>query len=136
MTPEQTREAAAVRVLLALAGRFVGELPGSWAGRGLALADFDGDGTKSLVVGAPANGLWLPGLVYLFDEPLRPGDLTAADAVAIYRGEELDALAGRDLVACDTDRDGRDELVVGAPRVDRSEEDWDAGAIYWIAEVP
>lgn len=57
--------------------RFVGEVPGSWTGRSLALADFDGDGTKSLVVGAPA-GLNLPGLVYVFDEPLQPGELTAA----------------------------------------------------------
>jgi len=116
--------------------RFVGELPGAWTGRGLALGDFDGDGTKSLVVGAPASKLWLPGLVYVFDEPLQPGELTAADAVAIYRGEEPNATTGFSIAACDTDRDGRDELVVGAPRVDYSGEIRDAGVFYWLDEVP
>jgi len=37
--------------------RFIGELEGAWTGRGLTLADLDGDGTKNLVVGAPAYAL-------------------------------------------------------------------------------
>lgn len=116
--------------------RFVGELPGAWTGRGLALADFDGDGTKSLVVGAPAYWHRLPGLVYVFDEPLQAGELTSADAIVIFRGEESNALTGFSIAACDTDRDGRDELVVGAPRVDHSKDVQDAGVFYWIDALP
>lgn len=102
----------------------------------MALGDFDGDGVESLVVGAPAPWVGVPGLVYVFDEPLQPGELTAADAVAIYRGEEPDANTGFSVAACDTDGDGRDELVVGAPRVDHSEDVRDAGVFYWLADVP
>jgi len=74
----------------------------------------------------------LPGLVYVFDDPLRPGDLTAGDAIAILRGEEPNATTGFSLAACDTDGDGRDELVIGAPRVDHSEKVYDAGVFYWL----
>lgn len=81
-------------------------------GRAVAACDFDGDGTKELVIGAPDTGIVS----------------TAEGRVLIYRWVAGSAMSlqsidgampsgrfGRTLACGDINADGRDDLIVGAP---------------------
>ncbi|MFZ5479523.1 MAG: FG-GAP-like repeat-containing protein [Myxococcota bacterium] len=98
--------------------KLVGETAGDFAGSPCdARADLTGDGTPDLVLGAWLNdtGGADAGSVYVVSGTVR-GLLALADADAIVRGDEPGAhLAVVPAGAGDVDRDGQEDLLVGAP---------------------
>lgn len=110
------------------------------AGYSLAVGDFDGDGETDLALGAPErdedcfstehDSCHSAGGAYVHF-----GSLTEApnlsQAHLVLAGERYYDRAGTAIAnAGDTDGDGRDELLVGAPDESRNGED--AGAVYVI----
>jgi len=104
----------------------------SQAGTALASADFDGDGTPDLAVGAPrfGTGTDRKGAAYILHGPISTTGLASSDAR--LQGTN-GARAGQSLAAGDVTGDGIGDLLVGAY--------WDstqaekAGAVY-IVEGP
>lgn len=93
-----------------------GSAPDQWAGFSLAIGDIEGDGVGELVVGAPCDDTTAQnsGAAYLFLGPLS-GSYSTADAEAAFWGEEMNDRAGHGLAFADTDNDGFQELLIGAP---------------------
>jgi hypothetical protein len=98
-----------------------GAVTGDRAGSALALQDLDGDGLAELVIGAPlANpaGRTGAGAVYILKGRANfTGSIDlAADSqqVVIQGAAEGDGLGGA-VTAGDTDKDGRADLLIGAP---------------------
>ena len=113
------------------------ETAGAWLGTAIAAADLDGDGTDTLVIGASMDGHYdgrRAGLVYVLEEPLRDGVLTADTVRMVLGGAQTGDGAGWDVAACDTDDDGLDELIVGAPDHDARRAPR-AGRVYWVGEL-
>lgn len=98
--------------------RLTGEEPGDEFGMGLAAGDIDGDGIKDVMVGAPRNdGLGFDvGRVYLFHGGEDLANAYALDADALFSGQPSNDNFGESLTCGDTNGDGRDDMVVGAPR--------------------
>ncbi|HVG62149.1 MAG TPA: FG-GAP-like repeat-containing protein [Hyalangium sp.] len=97
---------------------------GDLFGTSLAVGDFNGDGYDDLVVGAPGESIGVgspgprTGVVFHFQ-----GSPDGLVYVRYLSQEPLDLAEGEDdfgrtLVAGDLDRDGYDDLVVGAPGED------------------
>ena len=96
---------------------FDGEVTDDYAGRYVNSAgDVDGDGQPDLLVGAYGSdrGADHAGVTYLLLQP-PAGQLSLADADAILVGEDVDDRSGRSVAACDTDGDGHDDILIGAP---------------------
>ncbi|MCB9777089.1 MAG: FG-GAP repeat protein [Alphaproteobacteria bacterium] len=108
----------------------LGAAAGDVVGRALAGgADADGDGVDDLLIGAEgADGG--AGAVYLVSGDER-GLRSLSDVGLRLSGEAAGDAAGTDLAFVgDLDRDGRSELIVGAPGSDRRVED--GGAVYLV----
>jgi hypothetical protein len=118
--------------------KLLGELTGDFAAEGFAgLGDMDGDGFDDFVIGAPGRfppnqpGVPAPGAAYLFygGEERLSGTMSLAQADAKLVGESDVDFAGLAVAsATDLDDDGRNDLVVSAPR--DPQEGPAAGAVY------
>ena len=107
---------AAVRTLYAGFGDSSSDDEG--LGEAVAVGDFNGDGRDDVASGAPRErvGLWASGAVFVWlssdDAQLMPWQqLTQAG----LDSDELDDAFGAALAVADLDRDGFDDLLVGAP---------------------
>ena len=103
--------------------------PGELLGFSLdAAGDVNGDGLDDLIVGAPSYGA--AGTAYIFYGPLA-GHLDIAEADAVLVGERLADEAGTAVAGLgDMNRDGFDDIIVGAPGYDSVIGGNDAGAAY------
>jgi hypothetical protein len=95
-----------------------GSTSGDQLGIGLSVGDYNADGVKDLVLGAPYNddSATNAGAVYMFQSARYLGgmlDTTSADVV-IY-GDSTSANMGQTLATHDVDGDGVDDALVGAP---------------------
>jgi hypothetical protein len=116
---------------------FTGELPGDRFGSTVSAAgDLDDDGFPDLVIAAPESDRTATdaGAAYVFYGPLAGSELAANADVTIV-GASVNARLGRSMAALgDFDGDGRDDLVLGAPR-DRTLAN-NAGAAFVVSGDP
>lgn len=92
-------------------------------GRALAAGDFDGDGRADLAVGLPGQAVGdSPGagavqVLYAGSEGLEAAgnQIWHQDSPSVIGTPQTDGLFGSALAAADFDRDGRDNLAIGAP---------------------
>ncbi|MCA8954363.1 MAG: FG-GAP repeat protein, partial [Planctomycetes bacterium] len=87
--------------------------PGSETGWSLATGDVVAGNEDDLIIGAPVLG-GSDGAVHVFAGPIAPGHYTTAMADLTVEGHRR-GYAGWAVTAGDFDRDGKDELCVGAP---------------------
>jgi len=109
--------------------RFIGDAPDDLAGSSVASAgDVDGDGDDDVLIGAPGvNGAI--GEAYLFLDP--SGDITSADAAAVFVGEAGSDYAGYAVSAAgDVNGDGFGDVLIGAYGDDAV--DVNTGAAYLV----
>jgi len=110
-----------------------GETGSDRLGKGMHAGDIDGDGIADLAIGAEDNNTYASdaGAVYLFlgSSSRLAGDLDAADAdTRLYSNQANMNLGQQIVVASDVNGDGRDDLLIAAPRSDDTDES--AGAVY------
>ncbi len=89
---------------------------GDSVGSNVAVGDFNRDGRDDLVLSAPGAGGG--GQVMIFLGPVTTPALTSASANAIYTGEADGDTFGSSVAVGDFNRDGRSDVVVGAPKND------------------
>jgi len=84
-----------------------------------AAGDFDGDGWADVVVGAmwaSTGSASMNGAVFVFLGPLEAGDQALTDADITFEGPSNQAMLGASVAGVgDTDGDGFDDLLMGAP---------------------
>jgi hypothetical protein len=104
-------------------------------GSGFTAGDFDGDTATELAVGAPDFALNDGGAVYITD---RTGqwpdtlDLGGSNTAVRLDGDEVNASVGVRLAAGDFNLDGKDDLVIGAPRATAEFGREESGKVYIV----
>ncbi len=107
---------------------------GDRLGTAIDAGDFNGDGFADVLVGAPRENHYFgdSGSAYVVYGPSF-ADMSIAAAPVRLRGIGDRDRAGTDVAnAGDTDGDGSDDIVVGAPRRFRNAPDQEAGAAYLV----
>ena len=99
---------------------YSGSASGDYAGRSVAILDFNGDGDQDIAIGAPGadpNGAQ-SGAVYIFYGPLSAdGEVETTTADVTIMGIRPNDFAGWDVANLgDVDGDGVDDIGIGAPR--------------------
>ena len=113
--------------------KWIGTEQGVRLGASLDVADFNGDGTADVIMGADGGG-GLDGLstyigsAFIFYSPLQSGLVNMTDADAQLEGENRYDYAGSSVGSGDFNGDGIDDVSVGAPYYDTSRTD--AGRDY------
>ncbi len=103
--------------LSAAEAKLVGENTEDYAGYSIAVGDVDGDGFGDVLVGAYGEdvGAYNTGVVYGVLGPISGTmDLSEADAELV--GDTVWGRAGSAVASGDVNRDGVDDVIVGAPR--------------------
>lgn len=96
---------------------FSGEMPTDEFGTALASGDVNGDGIEDLMVTAPGSHALgsETGRAYVFLGSTSLVGANAADATAIYSGQQSNADFGRDVTTADMNGDGFADVSIGAP---------------------
>ena len=108
-----------------------GESQGDWAGYSVASGDVNGDGLSDLIVGAPLEdeaGSNAGAVYVIYGAEDLKGTVNLSDADVKLVGGEAGDQFGLSVAAVDTDADGTDAVVAGAPRNDAA--GLGAGAAY------
>ena len=110
-----------------------GESSNDRLGKGMAAGDLDGDGVIDLAIGAEDNDNYATtaGAVYLYlgGGGRLSGDLSVTDADTRFYATQANMEFGQTIsFPGDVNGDGRDDLLIGAPRSDDGEES--AGGVY------
>jgi uncharacterized delta-60 repeat protein len=118
---------------------FYGLLPKAYAGTSVAAGDFNGDGEKDIIIGAPNDDddFTDPEFVYIDAGSVTVYDIGGSVLMNEY-GYVAKAYLGKSVASGDVDSDGSDEVLAGAPGDDQFNDDdvvirKDPGSIslYW-----
>ena len=124
-------EETGTMVLTDAKASFLGDYSYDLLGTAVSSAgDFNADGEPDCLLSAPWADIGASdgGAIYLFLGPVT-GQVDASSAPIILYGENADDLAGTSIASAgDTDGDGNDDILVGAPGQDSGA--GDAGAAY------
>ncbi len=109
-----------------------GEFSKDNAGHSAAIGDVNGDGKSDIVIGAPLNDTngTNSGAVYLILGSVKPIGGSLSGAAAKWIGENANDLAGTSVGIGDLNKDGKSDILVGAPTYGKSLPY--SGAVYLV----